>query len=76
MIGKFFLDKIDGIVYSTDSYCLWNFYRSIFFGRPFPGCTDKKYTKDEIGEPIDWDVITSNGKVLMKKVDGKYRSVE
>lgn len=35
--GRYFLDKIDGVVYSTDSYTLWNFYRGIFYGKPFPG---------------------------------------
>ena len=34
---RYFLDEIDGVVYSTNDYTLWNFYRSIFYGKPFKG---------------------------------------
>ena len=61
---KYYLDKIDGVKYYTDDFTLWNFYRSIFYGKPMCGCSDKKYTKKQIGEPIDWDVVTSNGKII------------
>ena len=70
--GRYFLDKIDGIVYSTDSYTLWNFYRSIFYGRPFPGGISRYIP----GDPPNWDVITNNGKVIAKKVNGKYKEIE
>ena len=71
MKGKYFLDKIDKIVYSTDNYILWNFYISIFYGKPFPGEIDDII----LGEPVDWDVVTFNGKILKKKVKGKYVEV-
>lgn len=61
--GKYFLDKIDGIVYSTDSYTLWNFYRSIFYGKPFPGEFADDIIPDD-GKPIDWSIVTHRGKIV------------
>ena len=29
--GKYFLDEIAGILYTTDSYTLWKFYHSMFY---------------------------------------------
>jgi hypothetical protein len=31
MRGRYFLDEIDGITYSTNSYELWNLYDKLFF---------------------------------------------
>jgi len=70
--GKYFLDKIDRNVYSTDNYTLWNFYRSMFYGKPFPGAISGFIPSD----PPDWNVITNNGKVIYRKIDGIYRRVE
>ena len=69
--GKYFLDKIDDQVYSTDSFILWNFYRSIFYGKPLPGQVDDTVS----GDPPDWNVITFRDKVTHRNVDGKYRRV-
>ena len=66
--GKYFLDEIDGVVYSTNDYTLWNFYRSIFYGKPFPG----EVSGYVPGPEVDMNVITSDGKVLMKKINGKW----
>ena len=76
--GRYFLDKIDNIyedqgkpVHSTDSFILWNFYRSIFYGKPLPGQVDDTVP----GDPPDWNVITFRGKVTHRKIDGKYKEV-
>ena len=70
--GKYLLDKIDDTVYSTDNFILWNFYRSIFYGKPLPGQVD-----DTVPGPApDWNVITFRGKVTHRKVDGKYKEVD
>ena len=37
MKGKYYLDEIDDVVYSTDDYTLWNFYHGIFYGKSFTG---------------------------------------
>jgi hypothetical protein len=72
MKGKYFLDKIDNMVYSTNDYTLWNFYRSIFYGKPFPG----GITKSILGAAPNWNIITFNGKVIARKIKGKYEEVE
>ena len=72
MKGKYFLDKIDNIVYSTNDYTLWNFYRSIFYGKPFPG----ELTNSIPGAAPDWNVITHNGKVIARKINEKYVEVD
>ena len=59
--GKYFLDKLDGIIHSTNNYTLWNFYHSLCYGKPFPGEID--YIS--IGPKTDWNVITFNDRVLM-----------
>lgn len=38
--GRYFLDEIDGEIYSTNDYTFWNFYRAMFYGKPFPGCDE------------------------------------
>lgn len=70
--GKYFLDIIDDTIYSTNNFTLYNFYRSIFYGKPFPG----EITGFKPGPEPDWDVITFNGKITHKKIDGKYVRVE
>ena len=42
MKGKYFLDEIDDIVYSTNSYELYNLYDKLFFKQP-----------EEIHSPIE-----------------------
>ena len=69
--GKYFLDKIDDTVYSTDSFTLYNFYRSIFYGRPSPGELDDIV----VGPAPDWNIITFRDKVTHRKIDGKYKEV-
>lgn len=66
--GRYFLDKIDKTVHSTNDYTLYNFYRSIFYGKPFPGSIDDFRP----GPKPDMTVITSNDKVLMRKIDDKW----
>jgi hypothetical protein len=31
MQGRYFLDEIDGVTYSTDSYAIYNLYNAMFF---------------------------------------------
>lgn len=34
MRGKYFLDEIDGIAYSTNSFEIYNIYNKLFYGEP------------------------------------------
>ena len=40
--GKYFIDEIDGVVFSTDSYELFNLYNKLFFEEPEPLYLPKK----------------------------------
>lgn len=51
--GKYFLDVIDGVLYSTDSYEVFNYYNALFngtyFGYPdgYIGYQEKKKSKEK-----------------------------
>lgn len=51
--GKYFLDEIDGIVYSTDDYWVYNYYNAIFrdtvpgYPKGYSGFQEKKENKNE-----------------------------
>jgi len=79
MKGRYFLDKLDNIyedqgkpVHSTDSFTLWNFYHNLCYGKLFPG----EINDIVPGDPPDWNVITFNGRVIMKKIKGKYTEAD
>jgi hypothetical protein len=73
--GKYFLDKLNKIVYSTNSYTLWNFYHNICYGKPFPGEISRYIPGPGSDCGPDWNIITVNGIITHRLIDGKYKEV-
>ena len=67
--GQYFLDKIDGITYTTNDFTSWNLYRAIFHGKPLPG-EISGYRPEENPNDSNFDIITFNRRVLWTKEGG------
>ena len=74
--GIYFLDDIDGVLYSTDDYSVYYWYNMVFYDFDPHIAKDNARYHPIVGKPPDWNVITHKGKVLAKKVDGKYKEAE
>ncbi len=46
MQGKYFLDEIDNVIYSTDNYSLFNWYNILFFEETMKVTKIKEFKKE------------------------------
>lgn len=73
MEGRYFIDKIDGVLYSSNDYSPYYWYNMFFYNLDVHIAKHNARYPFVVGIPPDWDVITHHGKVIAKKVDGKYK---